>query len=204
MVTSPYSSWATHTTITSAVYKPKQAFALIDLLGHFIPFLFCFLLLSLMFSLERLVHLATMNNSAWPWGTHPWDIGSLGSAWIWDMVLCDCPVPLSLCFPGCCLWHNFSSEIHHSKQKGLDSALSTSLPHTSSCTPLFSAVMLFASHFTLNMREKSHYFWLRYSHVSLYNTSCQLPTCYNIRRRIQSADLSAIGNVSRDERRYGK
>lgn len=33
---------------------------------------------------------------------------------------------------------------------------------------------------------------------------CQLPACYNIRRRIQSADLSAIGNVSRDESRYGK
>lgn len=62
--------------------------------------------------------------------------------------------------------------------------------------------MSFASHFMLNMREKSHYFWLRYSHVSLYNMSCQLPARYNIRRRIQSADLSAIGNVSRDERRY--
>lgn len=61
--------------------------------------------------------------------------------------------------------------------------------------------MSFASHFTLDMREKSRYFWLRYSHVSLYNMSCQLPACYNIRRRIQSADLSAIGNVSRDESR---
>lgn len=40
--------------------------------------------------------------------------------------------------------------------------------------------------------------------MSLYNMSCQLPACYNIRRRIQSADLSAIENVSRDERRYGK
>lgn len=40
--------------------------------------------------------------------------------------------------------------------------------------------------------------------MSLYNMSCQLPACYNIRRGIQSADLSAIGNVSRDESRYGK
>lgn len=38
------------------------------------------------------------------------------------------------------------------------SGLSTSLPCTSSCTPLFSAVISFASHFTVNMREKSHYF----------------------------------------------
>lgn len=64
--------------------------------------------------------------------------------------------------------------------------------------------MSFASHFMLDIREKSHYFWLRYSHVSLYNMSCQLPARYNIRRRIQSADLSAIRNVSRDESRYGR
>lgn len=73
-VTSPYSSQATHAAITGAVYKLKQTFALIDLLGRFIPFLFCFLLLSLMFSLGRLVHLATVLNSAWPQGTCPWDL----------------------------------------------------------------------------------------------------------------------------------
>lgn len=40
--------------------------------------------------------------------------------------------------------------------------------------------------------------------MSLYNMSCQLPACYNITRRIQSDDLSAIGNVSGNERRYVK
>lgn len=47
-VTGTYSSQAAHKAITAAAYKLKQAFALIDLLGPLIPFLFCFLPLSLL------------------------------------------------------------------------------------------------------------------------------------------------------------
>lgn len=114
-VTSPYSSQATHRAITSAAYKLKQTFALIVLLGPFIPFLFCFLLSCLMFSFEGLVHLAT---------TVPVHRGCVlgihsGAAWIWDTVLCDTPIPASLCFPGYCPWDSFP-EIHCSKQNGSD------------------------------------------------------------------------------------
>lgn len=88
-VTSPYSSWATHTAITSAAYKLKQTVALIDLLGPFIPFLFCLLLLSRMFLFEGLVHLATSHSSAWPWGMCPWEMG-------WSCLdLRHCPLQLS-------------------------------------------------------------------------------------------------------------
>lgn len=116
-VTSPYSSRATHTAITSAAYKLKQTVALIDLLGPFIPFLFCFLLLSLMFLFEGLVHLATSHSSAWPQGMCSWGMG-------WsclDLRLPSATVPsCRVCFPGCCLWESLSSEIHRSKQSALD------------------------------------------------------------------------------------
>lgn len=116
-VTSSYSSQATHTAITSAVYKLKQTFALIDLLGPFIPFLFCFLLSSLMFLFEGLVHLATACSSAWPQGTCPWDIGwSCLDLRQFVLQLCH-PYEFPRVLPVRQFF--FSSEIHCSKQNGL-------------------------------------------------------------------------------------
>lgn len=115
-VTGTYSSQAAHKAITTAAYTLKQTFALIDLLGPLIPFLFCFL---------PLVSVVVWG-LIWPQCTavpaHRRLVLGMqgGAAWIWGAVFCGCPIPPWLCFPGCCLPDSFSSEIHCSKQNGSD------------------------------------------------------------------------------------
>lgn len=154
-VTRPYSSHTTHTAITSAVYKLKQTFALIDLLGPFIPFLFCFLLLPLMFSFEGLVHLATMHSSAWPQGMCPWDIG-------WSCLdLRHCALPQShpseSVFPRVLPVREFlSSEIHCSKQNEWDiCSLYLPSPHLFLHSSVFSGNVVCLSFHTECEREIS-------------------------------------------------